>query len=322
MENKLNMQKFKEAKERIAPYIHRTPSIPFQDLSEEMEHKIYLKLESLQATGGFKLRGNLNKLLAMGKDNLPNGVVTASSGNHGLGLSYSARLIGVKAIVVVPETTPKNKVEKLRAYGAEVILSGAHYDEAKEMVEKIVEETGALYVPSFDDSEIIAGNATIGLEIYEDVPEVDLYICPIGGGGGISGSGLALKALNPKIKIVGVEAEGAASMKASVEAGTPVQLPEVTTKAEGIAVSKPGELPFQIVKDLVDDIVTVSEKEMEEALCYLVGRGKVVPEMAGTAAVAALMNGRVKPGKGPVCCLITGGNVDIQFLASLLSEKR
>ncbi len=321
MEGQLNLQKFQEAGARIKKYIQRTPCLPFQDLSEEVGRNIYMKLEGLQITGGFKLRGNLNKLLSMGKENLPNGVVTASSGNHGLGLSYSARLLGVKVTVVVPETTPKNKVDKLRTYGAEVILAGAHYDEAVKRVKKIVEETGALYVPSFDDPDIIAGNGTIGLEINEDVPGVAQYICPIGGGGGISGSGLALKALNPNIKIIGVEAEGAASMKASIEAGKPIQLPEVKTKAEGIAVSRPGELPFEIVKDLVDEIVTVSEEEMEDALRYLVGKGKIVPELAGTAGIAALLAGKILPEKGPVVCLITGGNIDLQYLGSILTSS-
>jgi len=321
MEDQLNLQKFQEARERIKKYIQKTPCLPFQDLSEEVGLNIYMKLESLQITGGFKLRGNLNKLLSMGKEKLPNGVVTASSGNHGLGLSYSARLLDIKATVVVPETTPKNKVDKLRDYGAEVILAGAHYDEAVKRVKKIVEETGALYVPSFDDPDIIAGNGTIGLEISEDVSDVALYICPIGGGGGISGSGLALKALNPNLKIIGVEAAGAASMKASLEAGKPVQLSEVKTGAEGIAVSKPGELPFEIVKNLVDEIVTVSEEEMKEALRYLVGKGKVVPELAGTAGIAALLAGKIIPENAPVVSVITGGNIDIQFLGSILTGK-
>lgn len=319
MESRIDMQKFMEARERIGGYIHKTPCLPFQDLSETMHRSIFMKLENLQATGGFKLRGNLNKLLSLGRENLGSGVVTASSGNHGLGLSFSARLMDIKATVVVPEKTPKNKVEKLNSYGARVILQGAHYDEAVKRAEEIARETGALYVPSFDDPDIIAGNGTIGLEILEKVPDVGLYICPIGGGGGISGSGLALKAVKPDIKIIGVEAEGAASMKASLEAGKPVQLPEVKTRAEGIAVSKPGNLPFQIVRDIVDEIVTVSEEELEEALRYLVSKGRVVPELAGTASIAALMTEKVVPGDKPVVCLVTGGNIDIQLLSSLLS---
>lgn len=315
------MREFEEARERIRSFIHRTPCHPLQDLSEEMGQEIFLKLENLQATGGFKLRGNLNKLLSIGKGKLTNGVVTASSGNHGLGLAYSSRILGIRAIVVVPEKTPRNKVEKLRHYGATLIFEGEYYDQAAITAMKIAEETRALYVPSFDDPDIIAGNGTIGLEIFEDLPEIGLYICPIGGGGGISGSGLALKTLNPDIKVVGVEAEGAASMKASLEAGFPVSLPEVKTKAEGIAVSRPGNLPFHIVKDLVEEIVTVSEKEMESALRYLVSRGKIVTELAGTAAVAALLAEKIAPRDSPAVCLITGGNIDIQVLSSLLGEK-
>lgn len=321
MAKNLTLEDFRAARERITPYVHRTPCLPFQELSEELGQEIWIKMENLQATGGFKLRGNINKLLSVGRDNLAGGVVTASSGNHGLGLSYSARLMEIRATVVVPRSTPSNKVEKLRRYGARVILEGEHYDQAVVRAQKISRESGALYVPSFDDPQIIAGNGSMGLEIYEDVPSCALYICPIGGGGGISGSGLALKKLNPDLHIIGVEAAGAASMKASLAKGAATTIDRVETAAEGIAVSRPGDLPFNIVRDLVEDVVTVSEGEMENALRYLVGRGKVVPELAGTATTAALLSGKVVPEKGPVVILLSGGNIDPQVLAAHLGQE-
>lgn len=313
-----NLDLVKEVAERIRPLINRTPCLPFLHLRDALGQQVYLKMENLQITGGFKLRGNANKLTRMPKREFADGVITASSGNHGLGMALSARRLRIPAVVVVGKSTPENKIEKLRTYGAQVIQYGENYNDAANYAQKKAEEENMYYVPSFDDPDIIIGNGTMGLEIFEDIPEVQTYICPIGGGGGISGSGLVLKNLNPNIRIIGVEAEGAASMCASFQAGEVVELESINTKAEGIAVSKPGTLPYTISREIVDEIVTVSDQDLFRTLRLMVEECKIVPELAGVASAAALVQGRIKNPAGPIVCLVSGGNIHSKILCDAL----
>lgn len=308
----------KAVAQEIKPLILPTPTIYSEELSNHYGCNIYLKLENLQFTGAFKIRGNAYKLSRLSLEELKSGVITASSGNHGLGLSLSAQRKGVKSTVVVPERTPANKIEKLNRFGAEVILHGNSYDDAVEEVRRIVDREGYIYVPSFDDRDIITGNATMGLEIYQDVPQVDLVICPIGGGGGISGIGLALESLKPGVRIVGVEAEGAASMLSSLQAGKPCRLPEIFTQAEGIAVSEPGKIPYGIVSEIVEKILLVSEKEMQEALKFLLEKVNIVVELAGAVSTAALAKLPLPSPAGNVVCLVSGGNIDLEKLQEII----
>lgn len=319
MRVEIGLKEIKEAANRIKKFINRTPCVPSQRLSEHYNRNIYLKLENLQITGGFKIRGNANKLSSLSNSELGSGVVTASSGNHGLGLSLSAKHRFVNATIVVPKRTPWNKIEKLKKYGAEVIINGDNYDEAVLTAKEIEKNQGFLYIPSFDDLDIITGNGTIGLEIYEDVPDTNLVVCPIGGGGGISGIGLALKGFSPSIRVIGVEAQGASSMKYSLIANKCICLEKINTLADGIAVRQPGRIPFEIVKDIVEEIIVVSDDEMKKALCQLVLKDKIVPELAGAASVAALSKIKL-PKFGAIVCLISGGNIDQKLLVSILKQ--
>ncbi len=315
-----NEDKIKEISKRINKFIKRTPCVFAHELSELVGSEVYIKLENLQITGGFKIRGNANKLLLLPKQQIKKGVVTASSGNHGLGMSISAKRKSVMATVVVPEKTPQNKIEKLKKYGAKVMIKGYSYTESVTYAKKISQETGAKYISSFDDKDIIMGNSTMGLEIYEDVPEVNTVICPIGGGGGISGIALAFSVLKPSVNLIGVQAEGAAAMMESLKRGKVQKIDSVDTFADGIAVREPGKITFEIVSSIVNEVITVSDQEMRDNVKFLVKSEKVVPEMAGVASVAGLRK-MSSVLTGPIVCLISGGNIDLNFLMEILENS-
>jgi threonine dehydratase len=227
---------------------------------------------------------------------------------------------GIRAVIVVPEVAPRNKIEKIRENGAEVIIKGKAYDDAAAYAHAISQERGHVYIPSFDDPDIIAGNGSVGLEILEDVPEVKLILCPIGGGGGISGVSLAVKQIHSDIHVVGVEAERAPSMLKSIEAGQLTELSSADTFADGIAVRKPGKLNFEIVRAYVDKIVTVSEPQMEAALCVLAKEAKIIAEGAGAASVAALMSEGFDSRFDKVVCIVSGGNIDMGLFRHILEK--
>jgi threonine dehydratase len=315
------LQRIKEARDRIAKAVIRTPCVYSLPLSRKAGGDVFLKLECLQVTQAFKARGNANKLALMSREERERGVITASSGNHGLGLSLAAKQHSVNAVVVVPEVAPANKIEKIKENGAEVIINGKAYDDAVAFAHTMAEKEGLVYVPSFDDADIIAGNGSVGLEILEDVSDVNLIVCPIGGGGGISGVSLAVKQINPDIRVVGVEAEQAPSMLRSVEAGELTELPSASTFADGIAVRKPGTLNFEIVKSWVDSIVTVSEEAMEAAVVILAKEAKIVAEGAGAASVAALLTGRLDSAFDKIVCIISGGNIDMDRFKRVLDKS-
>ncbi len=317
----VTLKQIKEACERIAGAITRTPCVYSLPLSRMTGKDVFLKLECLQLTQAFKARGNANKLALMSHEEREKGVITASSGNHGLGLSLASRRHGLKAVIVVPEVAPANKIEKIKENGAEVIIKGKTYDDAVIYAQTVSKEKGLIYISSFDDPDIIAGNGSMGLEILEDVPDVKLIICPIGGGGGIAGISLAVKQVNPDIHVVGVEAEKAPSMLRSIEAGEIRELTSANTFADGIAVRKPGKLNFEIVQSWIDKIVTVSEEEMEKAVIILAKEAKIVAEGAGAASVAALMAGRVNSEFEKIVCIISGGNIDLNLFKRILGES-
>ncbi len=318
----LDIDNLKNIRKKIADRILKTPCIYSESLSNIWNRDIYLKLENLQKTGAFKIRGNSYKLLSLDKNEIKKGVVTASSGNHGLGLSLAGSLAESKVQIYVPEKTPQNKIEKIKSYGAEVSIKGKTYDDAVEFAKEKAENSDMTYIPSFDDFEIILGNSTLGLEIFEEVANPEMVICPIGGGGGASGISIARDIMSPETEIIGVEAAGAASMKESLETGKRTTLSNVTTLADGIKVAQPGKLPFQILKERISGIKTVTEKQMKEACYLLLTEAKITAEMAGAASVAALNEIDLTKINGPIICIITGGNIDRGLIEEILVAGR
>ncbi len=317
----LPLSQIKEARERIKGLINKTPCIYSLPLSRICQKNIFLKLENLQVTQAFKARGSANKISLLSQEEKDRGVITASSGNHGQGLALAAFRAGIKAVIVLPEVAPTNKIEKIRENQAQVIIKGMTYDDACQYAHSLAEEKHYIYIPSFDDLDIIAGNGSIGLEILEDVPQTQMIICPIGGGGGISGVALATKQMNLDIQIIGVEAEQAASMLASIKEGEIVELPSADTFADGIAVKKPGKINFEIVKRYVDNIVTVSEEEMKSAIFTLAKEAKIIAEGAGASSVAALLSKKVSTTHvSNIVCVITGGNIDMTLFKAILNN--
>jgi len=316
----ISLKKIKEARDRIKGMVNKTPCIYSLPLSRITRKEVFLKLENLQVTQAFKARGNANKIALLSTKEKNSGVIAASSGNHGQGLSLAALRAGIKAVIVLPEVAPENKIEKIKENKAEVIIKGKTYDDACSYAYSLSKKMGYTYVQSFDDLDIIAGNGSIGLEILEEVPQAQMIICPIGGGGGISGVALATKQIKPDIQIIGVEAERSPSMFESVKAGKIVELSSADTFADGIAVRKPGKINFKIVKKYVDDIITVSEEEMKSTIFTLAREAKIIAEGAGASSVAALLSKKV-PIKdiSNIVCIITGGNIDMTLFESILN---
>jgi len=317
----VSLKKIKEAQERIKGMVNKTPCIYSLPLSRITKKEVFLKLENLQLTQAFKARGNANKISLLSDEEKNRGVITASSGNHGQGLSLAALRAGIKAVIVLPEVAPKNKIEKIKENKAEVIIKGKTYDDACSYAHSLSKKMSYTYVQSFDDLDIIAGNGSIGLEILEEIPQTQMIICPIGGGGGISGVALATKQIKPDIQIIGVEAEKSPSMFESIKAGKIVELSSADTFADGIAVRKPGKINFEIVKKYVNAIVTVSEKEMKSAIFILAKEAKIVAEGAGASSVAALLSEKVPINDiSNIVCIVTGGNIDMTLFKSILND--
>ncbi|QFY03582.1 bifunctional threonine ammonia-lyase/L-serine ammonia-lyase TdcB (plasmid) [Bacillus cereus] len=315
----LDITNIKKAKEILDVNARKTPLVKSFYLTSKTGGEIYLKLENMQLTGSFKFRGAFNKISQLTNEEKERGVIACSAGNHAQGVALSSHLLGIKSKIVMPTSAPQAKVDATRGYGSEVILYGDTFDDAKAKCEEIIKETGETYLHPYDDVEVMAGQGTIGLDILDDMWDVDTVIVPIGGGGIISGIAVALKSFNPSINIIGVQAENVHGMKASYDAGRILEHYEAPTIADGCAVKIPGNLTFEIVKDLVDDIVTVSEEELEVAMKDLLQRGKAVVEGAGALATAALLAGKVDKyvqGK-KVVAVISGGNVDLKRISSV-----
>ncbi|ENQ3108588.1 L-threonine ammonia-lyase [Bacillus sp. 491mf] len=315
----LNIVDIKNAKQVLDRNARKTPLVKSFYLTSKTGGEIYLKLENMQLTGSFKFRGAFNKISTLTEEEKARGVIACSAGNHAQGVALSSHLLGIKSKIVMPTSAPKAKVEATRGYGSEVILYGDTFDDAKAKCEEIIKETGETYLHPYDDVKVMAGQGTIGLDILDDMWDVDTVIVPIGGGGIIAGIAVALKSFNPSINIIGVQADNVHGMKASYDKGEIVEHYEAPTIADGCAVKIPGTLTFEIVEELVDDIVTVSEDELEVAMKDLLQRGKAVVEGAGALATAALLAGKVDSyikGK-KVVAIISGGNVDLTRISSV-----
>jgi threonine dehydratase len=297
------------ARKRIEKVALRTPLLPLQFLDRPAT---FVKCECLQRAGAFKIRGACNKISRLPRS--VRGVTASSSGNHAQAVALAAKLRGIKACIVMLDQSVPHKIEGTRGFGAEVILGGTTSVVIRERAEREARERGYVYIPPFDDPEIIAGQGTAGLEILEQLPDVKAVVVPIGGGGLISGVATAVKGARPRIKVFGVEPAGAAKMRASLDAGKLVTLPEVKTVADGLKPVCAGELTFPIVSRLVDDVVTVSDEEILSATRHLVLREKLVVEPSGAASLAAIMAGRLRLPKGAVAALLSGGNADLRMV--------
>lgn len=287
------------AASRIAPFIRRTPTIEVTAVSEPVtEARLSLKLESLQVTGSFKARGATNKLLSLPKDALQRGIVTASGGNHGLAVARAARLAGVEATIFVPETVTAAKVEKLKRWGARVEITGQVWNDSNVTALAFADARGAAYFHPFADREVIAGQGTVGLEFIAEAPHVDVVLVAIGGGGLVSGMGIALEALKPSVRIIGIEPVGAPTLKASLDVGHVVRLPEVTSKVATMSCAETDPQVFELVREHVEDIVLVSDEEMLAASRWLWFELGIAADLSGAAAIAALMTGKLNFASG------------------------
>ena len=309
---------FMEARERLATIAVKTKLIHSSVYSQETGNDVYIKPENLQRTGSFKLRGAYNKISKLTEAEKACGVIAASAGNHAQGVALAAQRLGIKAVIVMPRHTPLIKVEATRQYGAEVVLAGEVYDEAYEKACELQEKYGYVFVHPFDDEDVIEGQGTIALEILEELPNADIILVPVGGGGLISGVAAAAKLKNPQVKIIGVEPEGAASAKAAVAEGKPVNLPSVSTIADGAAVKLIGAKNLEYIQNYVDEIVTVSDYELMEAFLLLAEKHKIIGENAGLLSVAGLKKLRVR-GK-TVVSILSGGNIDVLTIASMITK--
>ena len=296
----------------------RTDMIHAPKLSQDCE--LYLKTENLQLTGSFKLRGAYYKISQLSEAQRAAGIIACSAGNHAQGVALAASRMGIHSVICMPDGAPISKVESTKALGAEVCLVKGAYDDAYAHACRLQQETGMTFIHPFNDDEVIAGQGTIGLEILDQLADVDAVICPIGGGGLISGVAYAIKKLNPNVKVYGVQAENAPSMAQSVERGEAVTLETVQTFADGIAVKHPGDVTFGMVRKYVDQVVTVSEDEIAAAILALIEKQKLIAEGAGAVSVAAAMFHKLPIEGKKVVCIVSGGNIDVNILSRVITR--
>ena len=312
----LTMEMLEDARLALRGIARLTPLDPARGLGKN----VYIKAENLQLTGAFKLRGAYNKIRSLSPDDAARGVIACSAGNHAQGIAWSATKLGIKSIICMPAGAPISKVEATRGYGAEVVLVPGVYDDAAREAERLTAEHGYTFAHPFNDPLVIAGQGTIGLEILEQLPDVEQIVVPIGGGGLISGIAFAVKHLKPDCRVIGVQAAGAASMYISRHSGKPTELRSVSTIADGIAVKKPGDLTFELCQRYVDEIVTVGEDEIASAILALMEGQKTVAEGAGATPVAACMFGKVDTSEKKTVCVVSGGNVDVTTLSRVITK--
>jgi threonine dehydratase len=314
-------ERIRLAASAIGAYLRRTPTVYSYTFSESAGCQVHLKLENLQRTGSFKLRGALWKILSLSEAERARGLVAASAGNHAQGVALAARLLGTTAVIVMPEATALNKLRRTEGYGAEVVLHGASWDEAQARAEELAHARGATLIHPFDDPLVIEGQGTVGLEILEELPEVATVVVPIGGGGLGAGLAVAIKAVRPSVRVIGVQAMGASAMAESFTRKARVVHARPATIADGIRVGAPGRHTFELVRALFDDVVTVTDEEITDAVVQTLEKSKVVAETAGVAGMAALAARKfpVAPDE-VVCAVVSGGNIDLNLLARLIES--
>ena len=317
----LDLNSIKKAYERVSDVVHRTPFAYAPILSDISGYEVYLKKENLQRTGAFKLRGAFNKIASLIENDQRGGVVAASAGNHAQGVAFSAKHFGIDATIIMPESTPLTKVQGVKELGAKVILHGSNYDEAYAYAVTFGKENSYDFVHPFTDDEVMAGQGTVALEMFEEIEDLDAVVVPVGGGGLISGISVAVKALHPEVKIIGVSAEGAPAMKNSYDAKKAIDTRSVRTIADGIAVRDTSPITLEYILKNVDSFESVCEDEIASAILFLLEKQKVLVEGAGAVGVAALLHGKLDLPKGSkVGVVLSGGNIDVTML-SLIIEK-
>ena len=318
MSEMLTLEKFEEASEIVKQVTSETKLMYSEFLSNQTGNKVYLKPENMQLTGAYKLRGAYYKISTLFPEEREKGLITASAGNHAQGVAYAAKKYGVKAVIVMPTTTPLMKVNRTKSYGAEVILKGDVYDEACEYAYQLAEENGYTFIHPFDDPTVATGQGTIAMEIFKELPLVDIILVPIGGGGLATGVSTLAKLLNPKIKVIGVEPAGANCMQESLKKGEVTTLPGVNTIADGTAVKTPGKNIFPYIQKNLDDIITVPDEELVVAFLDIVENHKMVVENSGLLTVAALKHLNVQNQR--VVSILSGGNMDIITMSSVVQQ--
>jgi threonine ammonia-lyase len=314
----MKLQDFTTAREHLQKVLLPTHLIYSPIFSEESGNQIYIKPENLQKTGAFKIRGAYNKINKLTEEEKKRGVIASSAGNHAQGVAYAARELGIKAVIVMPETTPLIKVQSTKKYGAEVVLYGDVYDDAYQKAKELEAQEGYVFVHPFDDIDVLEGQGTIALEILEEMPDAEVIVVPIGGGGLISGIAAAAKMIKPEIKIIGVEPSGAASATEALKKNKVVTLPEANTIADGTAVKRIGDLTFDCIKQYVDEVVTVDDYELTEAFLLLAEKHKIIAENSGILPLAALkkLNERGKK----IVPVVSGGNIDVLMISSMIGK--
>ena len=314
----LTLDKVYHAAYVLKPVIRKTDLIPARQINPESE--IYLKTENLQVTGSFKVRGAYYKISQLSDEEKAHGVIACSAGNHAQGVALAAAHSGIPSLICIPDGAPISKVEATKSYGAQVELVKGVYDDAYNRAVELQKERNLTFIHPFNDPDVIAGQGTIGLELLKQLPDMDAVIVPVGGGGLISGVAFAIKSLNPKCKVYGVQAAGAASMKASLEQNGPHSLTGVSTFADGIAVKCPGDLTYELCSKYVDDVVTVSDDETATAILALIEQQKLITEGAVAVAVAAAMFNKVDVKCKKVACILSGGNIDVTILSKVINR--
>lgn len=318
MDEKLTLEKFEEATETVTKVISETKLVYSEHFSNMTGNKVYFKPENMQYTGAYKVRGAYYKISTLTEEEKSRGLITASAGNHAQGVAYAAKLAGIKAVIVMPTTTPLMKVNRTRSYGAEVVLCGDVFDEALARANELAAEHGYTFIHPFNDLDVATGQGTIAMEIIKELPTVDYILVPIGGGGLCTGVATLAKLLNPKIKIIGVEPAGANCMQESLKAGKIVSLPSVNTIADGTAVQTPGDLLLPYIQENVDKIITIEDSELIVAFLDMVENHKMIVENSGLLTVAALKHLNVN--KKKIVSILSGGNMDVITMASIVQH--
>lgn len=317
----LNLEMIKQAMNNIKGVVRKTPLIYSSTFSNLSGNNIYLKCENKQKTGVFKLRGAYNKIASLTEDEKKKGVIASSAGNHAQGVAYAATAFGVKSTIVMPATAPLSKVQATRRYGAEVIQFGEVYDECYGKAVEVQKSQGLTFIHPFNDIQVMAGQGTIALEILEELPETDIILVPIGGGGLISGIAVAAKSIKPDIKVIGVQAGLIASTKVSLEKNEIATVPGAKSLADGISVRTPGNLCFEYIKKYVDDVITVTEDEIAHSIFTLMERTKLVTEGAGAVPLAAVLANKLNFKGKNIVSLISGGNIDIAMIQKIIDRE-
>ena len=314
------LSEIERAAKRLQGVIHQTPVSSSRTFSEMSGTQLYLKCENLQKTGSFKVRGAYNKIARMAESGPLPALVAASAGNHAQGVAYAAKVLGAQATIVMPRATPIAKVSATEGYGVEVVLQGDGYDAAYDHAMKLCEERGAAFVHPFDDADVIAGQGTLSLEILCALPTVDAVLIPAGGGGLLAGMAACVKQINPRVRVIGVQAEGADAIVRSFREGTNVTVDRAATIADGIAVKRPGKQTVEMIREYVDEMVTVSDAEIAEAILLLLERNKMVVEPAGASSLAAALNRKADLDGRKIVCVLSGGNIDVGFIHRVVEK--